>query len=103
MADRRHSPRFVFVAPPNAQARAMYEAVVESWDGDRAIVTMPHATARGADFILRFTSASGELTTCAARVLSSTPVVRDDSVQFSLVLSLSPVPPDWRLDPAPSF
>jgi hypothetical protein len=52
---------------------------------------------------LRFVESSGELTTCAARVLSSTPVVRDDSVWFSLVLSLTPVSPDWRNDPVPSF
>jgi hypothetical protein len=81
----------------------MYEAVLESRDGDRAIVTMSHATARGADFLLRFVESSGEPTTCTARVLSSTPVVRDDTVWFSLVLSLSPVSPDWRMDPVPSL
>jgi hypothetical protein len=103
MADRRRSPRFVFVAPPDAQARAVYEAVVESWEGDRAVVTMTHATARGAEFLLRFIESSGELTTCSARVLSSTPVVRDDTVWFSLVVALTPVPSDWRMDPVPSF
>jgi hypothetical protein len=81
----------------------MYDAVLESRDGDRAVVTMSHATASGADFLLRFVESSGELTTCAARVLSSTPVVRDDSVWFSLVLSLTPVSPDWRNDPVPTF
>jgi hypothetical protein len=103
MADRRRSQRFVFVAPPDAQARAVYEAVVESRDGDRAVVTMTHPTARGADFLLRFIESSGELTTCTARVLSSTPVVRDDKVWFSLVVSLTPVSPDSRIDPVPSF
>jgi hypothetical protein len=29
--------------------------------------------------------------------------VRDDSVWFSLVLSLTPVSPDWRNDPVPTF
>ena len=83
--------------------RAVYEAVVESWDGDRAVVTMTHPTARGADFLLRFIESSGELTTCTARVLSSTPVVRDDTGWFSLVVSLTPVSPEWRIDPVPSF
>jgi hypothetical protein len=64
---------------------------------------MTHATARGAEFLSRFLESSGELTTCAARVLSSTPVVRDDTVWFSLVVSLTPVPPDWRMDPVPSL
>jgi hypothetical protein len=81
----------------------VYEAVVESWDRDRAAVTMTHPAARGAEFLLRFIESSGKLTTCRARVLSSTPVVRDDTVWFSLVLALTPVSPDWRIDPVPSF
>jgi hypothetical protein len=103
MADRRRSPRFAFVAPPDAHVQAVYEAVVESWDGHQAVVTMTHASVRGAEFLSRFLESSGELTTCAARVLSTTPVVRDDTVWFSLVLSLTPVSPDSRMDTVPSL
>ena len=101
MTDRRRSPRFVFVAPADAHVQAVYEGVVESWDGDQAVVTMTHASPKGAEFFSRFLKSSGELTTCAARVLSSTPVVRDDTVWFSLVLSLTPISPDWRMEPIP--
>ena len=64
---------------------------------------MTHAPARGVEFLSRFLGPSGEVTTCAARVISSTAVIRDDTVCFSLVISLGPVSPDWRMDPVPSF
>ena len=103
MADRRRSPRYVFLAPADAQTHMVYEAVLESCDGDRAIVTTTHAATGGDPFVMQFSSPSGELTTCAARVVSGTPVACDSTMRFRLILSVSPVSPDWRSEPVPTL
>ena len=90
MADRRRSPRYLFYAPVDAQAEAVYEAVVEGVDGDRAVVMTTHAAARGDDVVIRFSSLTKELTTYAARVVSCTPAAGGDGMMhFRLILSLS--------------
>ena len=97
MVDRRRSPRYVFFAPVDAQAQAVHEAVIESWDGDRVVVMTTDGAAKGDDVIIRFNSLSKELTTSAARVVSSTPVAGGDgTMQFRLILSVSESSPDWR-------
>ena len=89
MADRRRSPRYVFFAPVDAQAEAVYEAVVESVDGDRAVVMTTHAAARGDNVVIRFSSLAKELTTYAACVVSCTPTAGEDgTMQFRLILGL---------------
>jgi hypothetical protein len=102
VVDRRRSPRYVFFAPVDAQAHAVYEAVVESWSGNRAVVMTTHAATRGDDVMIRCRSLTKELTTCAARVLSSTPVAGDDgTMPFRLMLSVAERAPVWRSDLVP--
>jgi len=88
MFDRRRCPRYVFFAPVDAQTRVVCEAVIESWDGDCAVVTTADAVAVGDDVIIRSTSSSEEPEACLARVISSTPAPGDDG-RMRLILSIS--------------
>jgi hypothetical protein len=85
-----------------ARARAVYEAVVERWDADRAIVITQHPTTTGDELVMRFHTASGETMTCAARVLSTVCDTAGNSTTFRLTLAVTPAA-DPFIDTAPAF
>jgi len=103
MADRRRSPRYVFLASADARTRTVSEALVEGWDGDHFVVTTAQTATNGEEFVMRFTVPSGELTACAVRVVSSMPVASEGAVRFRLTLSVVTVSQDWRADPIPTL
>jgi len=103
MVDRRRFPRYVFLASADAHARTVSEGLVESQDGDHFVVTTTETATKGEEFVMRFTSPSGEVTACAVRVTSSTPVTSEGVMRFRLTLSVVTVSQDWRADPIPTL
>lgn len=81
----------------------MSEALVESQSGDHFVVTTTQTATKGEEFVVRFTSPSGEVTACVVRVASSTPVTSEGLVRFRLTLSVVGVSPDWHADPVPTL
>jgi hypothetical protein len=89
MADRRRSPRYVFFAPADARACTVHEAVVEQWDGDCAVVLTTHAAVCGDEYLMQFSSPSGEPTRHAARVTSTALDTTGGIIRYRLRLALS--------------
>lgn len=102
MTDRRRSPRYVFHAPADARARTLHEAVIDRWDGDRAIVVTTHAAVRGDEFLLRFVSPSGELAMRSVRVISTAPDTTAATTRYRLTLAVSSTH-DSLVDAVPGF
>jgi hypothetical protein len=98
MIDRRRSPRVVFSEPRGARVRTVYEAAVERLEGDRLEVITTHAAARGECFVIQLTSASGEVTSPIAQVVSCSPIAKADRTLWRLVLSLVSI-----VDPQPAY
>ncbi len=103
MVDRRRSPRYVFVAYADARARTVHEAIVEVWDGDRAVVLTTRAAVSGDEFVMRFSSPSGELATRDARVVSTAPDMTDGTTRYRLTLAVSLTTADWHVDAVPAL
>jgi hypothetical protein len=99
MVDRRRSPRLAFPQRQRARLRTVHEAVIERLDRDSAAVTTTQPAARGQRLVLRFLTATGELTSTVADVVSCTPTACDGGMRWRLILSLEPVgfePPPAR-------
>jgi len=89
---------------PHSSHKTIIRPSDERWGGDRAVVMTTHAATRGDDVMIRYGSLATELTTCAARVLSNTPVAGDDgTMPFRLRLSVAERAPVWRSDLAPGL
>jgi hypothetical protein len=88
MMDRRRSPRYVLLATADAHTRTLSEALIESGDGDRFVVTTAHAGFKGEELVMRFSTPVDELTACAVRVVSSEPVTGEGAPRFRLTLSV---------------
>lgn len=101
MSDRRRAPRFVFFAPADARARTVHDAVVERWEGDRVVVLTTHAAVTGDEFVLRFSTASGEAATRLARVMSTTSDATESVPRYRLMLSLTPTAIDGAVAVVP--
>jgi uracil-DNA glycosylase len=89
MVDRRRTTRLVFSNPASAHVRVVQDAVLEHAGPDNARVLTAEPAAPGDSYLLQFTDRSGELLTRSARVLSSTPVVRNNVVSYRLELAVA--------------
>jgi len=79
------------------------DCLVEAWDGGLVGLLTTHAAVQGEAFILQYSSQSGEITTSAVTVISSTPVDGSGTMRFRLSLSIGPVPVMWRSHPIPAL
>ena len=103
MSDRRRFPRFVFLTPVGGHARTVSDCLIEAWDGDCVGLLTTHAAVQGEAFVLQHSSQSGEVTTTAVTVVSSTPVDGSGTMRFRLSLSVCLVPVAWRSHPIPAL
>ena len=94
MTDRRRFSRFIVLAPVDAYARTVSDCVVETWDGDHAVVVTAHAAARGESLVMQLAAPSGEPTSYAVQVVSSTPDVGSDPMRFRLHVTGASAPAD---------
>jgi hypothetical protein len=87
MPDRRRFPRFLFVGPLDGNIRTVSDCVVETWDGDRAVLLTAHPARQGETYVMQLHSSTGETSTHSVRVVSSTPVEGGGTTRFRLHLS----------------
>jgi len=101
MTERRRTSRYVFRSPVAAHLRTVSDCTIETWSDDHAVVMTAEAALQGEQFVLQLASPSGEPTSYAACVVSSTPDA--GTGRFRLRLTVGPVPSGWRNNPAPHF
>ena len=92
MTDRRRQPRFLFLAPADANIQVTIDGDVERWQDGLAVIISAAAAAQGDEFVLQIDSPTGEPTTRVARVLGCDPIVVGDVLRFRLRLSTTPPP-----------
>jgi len=100
MTSRRRSPRYVFLPPIGGRARTISDCVVESWDGNSAVLVTTQAASPGEEFVIEFDATPGGARSCTVRVVSSVPDVTQDVTRFRLLVAMSSVSPDWRVAPS---
>ena len=88
MVDRRRASRLVFSPQAAADIRIVHDAVLEYAGDERARILTTESATPGEPYLLQFTARSGRMTTYSARVLSCTPVVRNNVVNYRLDLAL---------------
>lgn len=98
-SDRRKARRYVIGA--GAQARVLQEVVVERVETGRAVVIAVEAAAPDDAIVVDLHSRDGRMSTCDARVISSTPVMGGSGMRFRLELAVEN-PPTNDHDSSPS-
>ena len=101
MTGRRRAPRYVFLPPIGGRARTIADCVVESWEGDRAVVVTTRAARPGEEFVIEFDEGPGGPRTCAARVVSSVPDLTHGVARWRLLVTTSFEAPGGRVEPSP--
>ena len=92
MTDRRRFPRDVFPAPISGRAEVVDDCLVEAWSDDHAVLLTTYVAVEGGRFVMRLTSASGEVTRHAVRILTAEPIEgerRSFRLQVSVERTLS--------------
>ena len=91
MSDRRRAPRYVLTTPLQGQARPMQDAVVEQFSGDRLVVISSAARRPNDELMVHLTTPEG-VATYPARVIASSPVSVEGTMNFRLELRVSGSP-----------
>ena len=70
MSGRRRFTRYVLRAPADGQARTVSDCIVESWDGESAVVVTSQPARRDEEFVLQLNSPTGASRLYPVRVVS---------------------------------
>ena len=84
MTGRRRFTRYVLLAPADGQARTVSDCVVESWDGESAVVVTSQPARRDEEFVLQFNSPTGASRLYPVRVVSCEIDARHGPMRFRL-------------------
>jgi hypothetical protein len=84
MIGRRRFTRYVLASPIEGQARTVSDCVVESWDGESAIVVTNQAARCDDRLVLQFNSTSEGTRLFPVRVLSCDIDPRHGPIRFRL-------------------
>jgi hypothetical protein len=70
MIGRRRFTRYVLLAPADGQARTVSDCVVESWDGESAVLVTSQPARRDDELVLQLNSPTGATRLYPVRVVS---------------------------------
>ena len=91
MSDRRRATRYVLTTPLPGQARPMQDAVVEQFSGDRLVVISSSARRLHDELMVHLSTPEG-VATYPARVMASSPVSVEGTMNFRLELRITGSP-----------
>jgi hypothetical protein len=100
MIGRRRFTRYVLLAPADGQARTVSDCVVESWDGESAVVVTSQPARCDDRLMLQFNSPGGATRLYLVRVVSCEMDARHGPMRFSLHVQVTTdtKPPAARLN-----
>jgi hypothetical protein len=100
MIGRRRFTRYALLAPAEGQARTISDCVVESWDGESAVVVTGQPAQCDDRLVLQFNSAGGATRLYPVRVASCDVDARHGPMRFRLHVQVTAdtKPPAARLN-----
>jgi hypothetical protein len=90
MIGRRRFNRYVLPAPAQGHARTLSDCVVESWDGESAIVVTAQPALPADVLMLQFTAPGGAIKVYPLRVVSCVMEPQHGPLRFRLKLRGTP-------------
>lgn len=103
MIGRRRFTRYVLLLPADGQARTVSDCVVESWDGESAVVVTGQPARCDDRLVLQFNSSGGATRSYPVRVVSCEMDARHGPMRFSLhvEVTVGAKPSPAPLNPVP--
>jgi hypothetical protein len=79
--------------PADANARIVFDAVIEHWQSEDVVVTCAHAAFFGDEFVMQLRTASGAVTTWAVVVHGCEPPIGEPAATYRWRLRVAPASP----------
>jgi hypothetical protein len=90
MIARRRFTRYVLPAPAEGRARTLSDCVVESWDGESAVVVTTQPALPADVLMLQFTAPGGAITVHPVRVVFCVMEPQHGPLRFRLHVRVTP-------------
>jgi len=99
MTDRRRAPRYQLCRSTKAEINLLQDVLIQSAVGDAVIVLASTCPAPSDRLMLQVAGADGGVSSLAAELVASAPILRSDLVQFRLALRVTGFSDMARVNP----
>ena len=103
MTDRRRAPRYYLCRTTTAEINLLQDVSIQSAVGDDVVVLASRFPATCDRLLVQMVTASGEVASLDAEVVSTAPVLDAGSVRFRLELKIEGFARVFGLNPSPAF